>query len=148
MPFTQLRVEITFAQTPKLVPKDNVAVGDEVMGYVEFDTDDNVATGTTGNYNLFCGGIPMGVNFGINLFTRNANGDYPIFDNTGAFTGDVATPTVVDNTIVLSVQLSKFGGDDGATKMGMVLGNGPGPTDCAPNDNTALYTTRPRRTAW
>jgi hypothetical protein len=146
--YTTLQVDITFTTSPSIPAPGSAGGTTHVVGFVEFDTDQDAATGVLSNAAAFCpGGGPSGIEFYVNLFTRNANGTYDVVNAVTAAKSGEATPSVSGNTLTLTVPLSAMGNDDGATNMDTVLGNGAEPTDCAPDAGGAVIT-RPQGARW
>lgn len=146
--YTTLRVDITFTAAPSIPAPGGAGGPSHVVGFVEFDTDQDPSTGVPSNAVNFCpSGGPSGIEFYVNLFARNANGTYDVVNATTAAKSGEATPSVSGNTLTLTIPLSAMGNDDGATNMDTVLGNGAEPTDCAPDGGGAVIT-RPQAARW
>jgi hypothetical protein len=136
--YTTITVAITFVQ-PVLIPAAGATAdgaGTQLGGYVVFDTDGNFANGS--NF-AFCaaggGGTYNGADYQIVLFTRLADGNYPIQGPLPAVTqSGEAQVAVAGNTITFTIPISAIGNNPaGPFNLGMALGNTPGPSDCAAN---------------
>lgn len=142
---TVLTITITFdTATPPTIPSPGSTVGPgDLAGFITFDTDQAVATGIPSANSFFCPTFPLsaiGVEFFVSLFSRNAAGNYDIYETT-AFTdvGD-ATPTLAGNVLTLAIPLTDLGGDDGVTDANSVQGDDVAPTDCIPDEGAAVAT--------
>ncbi len=136
--YTTITVAVTFAQPVALPPPGGTpdVAGTQLAGYVVFDTDGNFADGT--NFN-FCstggGGTYNGADYQVYLFTRLADGSYPIQGPlpTVTQTGEAAV-TVNGNTIAFTIPIAAIGNNPaGPFNLGVVAGNNGNPSDCAAN---------------
>lgn len=141
---TALTVSITFVQPVMLPPPGGLPSPTTLSGYLNFDTDSNPATGSSPLTAIYCpGGSGLGMEYYAHIFSRLANGNYPVKNRYDVVTGE-ATPTVTSfNTLAITVPLAALGGDDGATRMDMIFGSGLQYTDCAPNLGTFTPTRVP-----
>ncbi len=140
---TSLNITLTLSPSASLAAAGTTVTVDNLSGFIDFDTDENSATGVSSANTLFCASTPavsaIGADFFLSLFTRNADGTYNILNSTAAVTG-TATVTSVLNTVTISVPLSALGGDDGRVSISAALGNGQDPSDCAPDEGGAFVT--------
>ena len=144
---TALTVNIEFTAAPTLPPTSGtVAILLQLAGFLCFDTDENPATGWPSPNSLLCPSCPIsgvsaiGVDYFVDLFSRNATG-YPIRSTASPATPvGRATPSLAGNILTLTIPLTALGGDDGITGMNALLGNGWGPTDCVPDSVAAIVT--------
>lgn len=111
-----------------------------VTGFIDLDTDQNAATGTTPSANRQIPGTSqvLGVDFSLILRPNGAPADV-VKAPTGAVTGSVPA-TILRQSIEITVPLSLLGGDNGSMDLGMVLGNPREPTDAAPQAGHATMT--------
>lgn len=141
--YNQIRVFVTFAQqnafnslpAPGSTPSGGAALG--VLIY--FDTDSNMATGTTPN---FCSSAYQGMEYAVSdgsMGGRLANGNYDVVNlSTFAKTGE-ATVFGSGNTISYTIPLSAIGGGSVSGLMGVAASNfmgGENNVDCAPDGAT------------
>jgi hypothetical protein len=96
------------------------------VGYIDFDTDGDSATGWRSPVDRFCP-EPSGLGVDIRLSL------YGISDGIAGLTpGPVVVPIAFDDTsFTVRIPYALLGG--GAFNMAMILGSPEGPTDCAPN---------------
>ena len=146
---TALTVNIEFTTAPALPPASGiVATSAQLAGFLCFDTDENATTGWPSPNTLFlCPSCPtpgvsaIGVDYFVDLFSRNSTGDYPIRPTASPATPvGWATPSLVGNVLSLVIPLTALGGDDGVTGMAALLGNGVRPSDCVPDAAGGLVT--------
>jgi len=140
---TSLNITLTLSPSATLASAGATVTADNLSGFIDFDTDENSATGVSSANTLFCSSTPansaIGSDFFLSFFTRNADGTFNILNSTAAVTG-TATVTSVLNTIMIRVPLSALGGDDGRVSLSTALGNGQDPSDCAPDEGGAFVT--------
>jgi hypothetical protein len=131
---TALTVAVTFVQPVVLPPPGGLPTAVTLAGHLNFDTDSNPLTGTPPVTATWCrGGSSLGMEYYVHVYSRLANGNYPVMHRFGVVTGE-ATPTLTSlNTLATTVPLAAMGGDDGATRMDMIFGSGLQYTDCAPD---------------
>lgn len=142
---TTLTVTITFnPATPPTLPAPGAVVGPgDLAGFIGFDTDRSALTGIPSANSFYCPTLPpsaIGVDFFIDLFSRNAAGDYSVISAATLAPVGFATPNLVGNDLTLTVPLTDLGGDDGITDMNSVQGDDVGPTDCVPDEGGAVAT--------
>jgi hypothetical protein len=136
---TTLTLRLEFAGTIQPPPSGPInqglpAPGNEVVGFIDLDVDQQGATGQDGgNVGVFCPQAPtgFGVDFFVNLNAYDSQtGTVQLFDTNGPV-GPV--PVVyTSNSITVDVPNSMMG-DDGIVDAATVIGNLPNPTDCAPD---------------
>jgi uncharacterized repeat protein (TIGR01451 family) len=142
---TALTVNIEFTAAPTLSPTSGVvATSAQLAGFLCFDTDENAVTGWPSANSYFCpcttpGISAIGVEYFVDLFSRDAAG-YPIRRTASpAIPVGRATPSLAGNVLTLTIPLAALS-DDGITGMNAVLGNGTVPGDCVPDSVAALVT--------
>jgi len=135
--YTTITVAVTFVQPVALPPAGGTPdiAGAELAGYLVFDTDGNFADGT--NFN-FCGsgggGTYNGADYQVYLFTRLADGSYPIQALPSTTQTGEAAVTVNGNTIAFTIPIAAIGNNPaGPFNLGVVSGNNGTPSDCAAN---------------
>lgn len=124
---TSITIKIHFSS-------DTVMSG--IAGYIDLDTDQNVATGMLPNANLVIPGAAqdIGVDFFLSLFNLPFGGSIDVVNpNNGILMGSVPA-TIARQSLEITVPLTMLGGDDGSMDVGMLLGNLFQPTDVAPNE--------------
>jgi len=140
---TALEVTLTVSPNPTLAAAGATVGADNLAGFVDFDTDENSATGVPSANVTFCPSPPaasaIGSDFFVSLFARNADGTFNVFNSSATDVGDVTVTTNL-NTVTLSVLLADLGGDDGRLAFNTVMGNGQDPNDCAPDQGGATVT--------
>ena len=144
---TTLTVNIEFTAAPTLPPTSGVvATSAQLAGFLCFDTNQSAASGWPSPNSLLCPSCPIsgvsaiGVEYFVDLFSRDATG-YPIRSTASPATPvGRATPSLAGNVLTLTIPLAALGGDDGITGMNALLGNGWGPTDCVPDSVAAIVT--------
>ena len=142
---TTLTVIITFdPSTPPSIPLPGSAAGPgDLVGFIDFDIDEDNTTGVVPATSLYCPCSPLsaiGSELFVSLFARNASGNYDIIATaTLADIGD-AVPSLTGNVLTLTIPLTDLGGDDGITDMTAVVGDNTGPTDCLPDAGVAVVT--------
>ncbi len=101
--------------------------GQELVGYIEFDTDEDINTGFSGAVDFFCPDrAGLGVDNVLDMFSVSG-GVATMFPS-----GDLVPVTFDTNSFTAAIPLTAVGGDS-AFNFAMVLGTFPEPTDCAPN---------------
>ena len=106
-------------------------LADEVFGFTDIDTDQDLNTGIPGgNVSGFC---PSPVNFGVD-FVLNCFGGCTVVDAGGNVTGAPSDISVVGgNTLHIEIPHTVLGNDDGIVDTATVLGDAIAPSDCAPD---------------
>jgi len=148
---TTLTVTVTFDPvTTPTIPAPGAAC--DTAGYycsfIDFDADEDPSTGIPSANSFYCPAGPLsatGVDYFIDLFGRNAAGNYDIIETTGLTDVGDASPSVAGNVLTLTIPLTELGGDDGATDVSSLeaigLGGGfTGLTDCLPDEGGAVAT--------
>ena len=142
---TALTVSIEFTAAPTLPLTSGVAATSaQLAGFLCFDTDEDPATGWPSANSYYCpcttpGVSAIGVEYFVDLFSRDATG-YPIRSTASPATPvGRATPSLAGNVLTLTIPLAALG-DDGITGMNALLGNGAVPGDCVPDPVAALVT--------
>ena len=111
---------------------------DAVYGEIDFDTDQNIATGTTSFVDVFGpGSSGMGVDYVLDLFDYKADSMVPVLrynpsDSTYS-TIDSLRPVFSGKRISGRIPRSALGNDDGFLNAAIVVGTLREPTDIAPN---------------
>lgn len=142
---TTLTVVITFDPlTPPSIPLPGSTAGPgDLVGFIDFDIDEDDTTGVVPATSLYCPCSPssaIGSELFVSLFARNASGNYDIIATaTLANIGD-AVPSLTGDVLTLTIPLTDLGGDDGITDMTAVVGANTGPTDCLPDAGVAVVT--------
>lgn len=101
--------------------------GQEVVGFIEFDTDENATTGFPGNVDLFCP-TPAGIGVEVTLDMFSVSGGF----GTLLPSGDLVPVVFTENSFTAAIPLAALGGDN-SFNFAAVLGTMAEPTDCAPN---------------
>ena len=134
--YKNISVTVTMAQPVVLPAPGNAPDATQLAGFIFFDVDNNFADGT--NFTT-CGanGTYDGVDYLVDLVLsggRLADGNYPIVIlPAGTKVGEAAVSVSGDN-VTFVVSIAKIGNQPaGPFNVGTALGNGIGPTDCAPN---------------
>lgn len=146
--YDTLQVEITFAQPVVLSPPGGSgdAAGTQLLFGLVFNTDQN--TGTGGTWGCDALGIYQGVEYFVDstfVSGRLPNGNYAVRQNVPTFpqTGE-ATVSPSGAVLTVTVPLAALGNDDGATGVGVWVGNRSGgtphTTDCAPAPTSYVLT--------
>ena len=128
---TELIITVEFAGT--ISPRDS-GLPNAVFGFIDFDTDQNPATGMSSNVDTWS---PYTTGLGVDYFVYlsgyvSATGDTPVSDDTGTEVGR-APVSFTSNSFTVTVPLSLIGGDDGIVDTATVLGTPGEPTDACPN---------------
>ena len=125
----ELIVSITFAGT--ISPSDS-GQPDAVVGFIDFDTDQNPTTGTISSVDVFSPYTTgLGVDYFVNLNYNSSTGDIPVF-HTLTEVGR-APVSFTSDSFTVRIPLALIGGDDGIVDTATVLGTIPEPTDACPN---------------
>jgi hypothetical protein len=104
---------------------------DEILGYIELDTDQNGMTGATPIMDIYGGPSGLGIEYSIRLFEYDTSFRVlPVYDDTGNLAGYVSADFTV-NAVTLEIPLSVVGNDDGNVDIGIILGTWSEPTDIA-----------------
>jgi hypothetical protein len=107
-------------------------------GFIEFDVDENAATGSTPFSNLFGATANIGVDYSLSfandsvstiLVRRGVSGPVPIHRVRTRFEGD---------SVIVQIPITKFGADEGNMAVVMTVGPQDRPTDIAPNTGATL----------
>jgi hypothetical protein len=115
---------VTFAGP---VDPADAGTGQEVVGFIEFDTDADLTTGFFGNVDVFCPNLAgIGVEAALDMFSLSG-GFATIFPS-----GDLVPVIFDQNSFTAVIPLSAIGSDN-IVNFAMVLGSFAEPTDCAPN---------------
>lgn len=126
---TSITVQLTFSGpvTPFTSGQPNA-----LSGFLDFDVDQNAATGVEAGVDVLGGNSGMGVDFFINL-ADNALGQMSIVSAGGSA---LALPFVITgSTVTFSFSRLLFGDEDGNMWISAVVSAGPRPaTDIAPNE--------------
>jgi hypothetical protein len=105
----------------------DAGTGQEVVGFIEFDTDENATTGFSGGVDFFCPNFAgIGVDATLDMFS--VSGGFA----TIVPSGDLVPIIFNDNSFTAVIPLSALGGDN-SFNFAKVLGTFAEPTDCAPN---------------
>lgn len=151
---TTLFLTLTFADTispppaigPGPGPTGDDPGGNEVVGFIELDIDQDGGTGTaSGPIFQFCPQPPanFGSEFLVDLGNYDPQTGTVALEPIGIVPKGVETPvpiTYTSNSLTVEVPNSAIG-DDGIVDAVTVIGNLPAPTDCAP-DGGVLSTDR------
>ena len=111
---------------------------DGIVGELDFDTDQNAATGTTSFVDIFGpGSTGMGVDYVLDLFDYSPDSMVPVLrynpsDSTYT-TVDSLRPLFSGKRISGRIRRSALGNDDGFLNAAIVVGTVREPTDIAPN---------------
>lgn len=101
----------------------------QLAGLIEFDVDDNAATGVAPVSNTFGASASMGVEYLLSFFSSTPN--------TLTLASDAqqtpVTAIVSGNTVLVRIPMSALGGDDGNFTIAGVFGTLDRPTDIFPN---------------
>jgi len=104
---------------------------DAVKGLVDFDVDENAATGDRPVLNMFGGSATIGVDFTIDLFTADGT-SAPLFSDIG--TGIARVPVrYAGDSVVIRLPLTRLNGDEGNFRFALVLGTQDRLSEIAPN---------------
>ena len=142
-----LTITVNLTTAPSIPAAGNlVGVGD-LAGWICFDTDESFATGIPSASFFFCPTLPVapaiGVDYCVSLFFVNASGNYDVLETAGFTDVGDATPAVAGTTLTLTIPLTELGNDDGQTDMNALFGDDVAPTDCAPDEVSAVVTSKP-----
>lgn len=102
-------------------------------GYLEFDMDDNPATGFGPLSNFFGASASLGIEYQLEMF----NSDGTMFLYTVA-TEDPVRASFSGNSVVIRIPMSLLGNDDGNFGIVGVMGTLTRPTDVFPNAGASL----------
>jgi len=105
-----------------------------LVGLVEFDLDQNVATGKLGILDQLRsdgGKTEMGVDAGLNLTTIRADSTVLVYDMGGNGIGR-AKVELAGRRIIIHVPSALLANDDGYVDAAVIVGNSKSPTDFAP----------------
>ncbi|UCF19319.1 MAG: hypothetical protein JSU87_15535 [Gemmatimonadota bacterium] len=130
-----LIVLMFFAQ--EVVP-DDIGGPNTVIGLLEFDTDQDPATGVPTLTDFYRppappGATGMGREFYVNMSAVATPTEYQVFQDGVGVTGTIM-PIFDADLIEFQIPAALLGGDDLAVNMATIVGTIPEPTDIAPND--------------
>ncbi len=133
---TNLTMVLTFAGA--IEPPPGTGGGNEVVGGIDIDTDQNGATGDPAGaiVGTFCPQPPAGFGpeFEVSLFTFDPlTGTADVLETAGFTPVGTADVTFAATSVTIVVANSVLGGDDGIADLATVIGNSATPTDCAPD---------------
>jgi len=137
---TEFRVErsggnmvVTLTFNGTIAPGDPPVTA-SLVGYVEFDADQDPNTGFAGTADGFCPTTSgLGIDFFLDLFSYDAaTGTSPLYDENGSLVSDVAT-IFTSNSVMLTFPYASMGSANGVVDAVTVIGTVPEPTDCAPD---------------
>ncbi|MEO5567926.1 MAG: hypothetical protein ABIR92_05510 [Gemmatimonadaceae bacterium] len=118
-----------------------IGADQQLIGFLDFDTDENSATGFPPLLNSFGGTVSQGVEaraaFRIGPTGTTATGDVSVGNTFGPIRVSVGGDSV--HMIIPDERLN----DDGNVTMSVILGSNDRPTDLMPNGNVALVLRRP-----
>lgn len=129
---TDLILTLTFDGA--IEPPPGSGGGNEVIGFIDIDADQDALTGIAGgNVGIFCPSPPaIGMDFFIDLGSYDAmTGTADVVDASPAIVG-TAQVTYGANTVT-AVVANALLSDDGIADLNTVIGNSANPTDCAPD---------------
>lgn len=105
-----------------------------LAGWVEIDTDESTATGSTPASNGFGASATMGVDYVLYLFESDTTSTTLLRLDGLAIVDSARVPSRFQgDSVILQVPLAKLGGDDGRFTFVQVVGTPNRPTDIAPN---------------
>lgn len=117
-----------------------ITADQQLIGYIDFDLDENVATGLAPFANSFGGTVSQGVDaqlaFQVSPTGTSANGGI-----SSAQSGSIRV-RIGGDSIHLIIPNERLG-DDGNVTMSVILGSTDRPTDFMPNGSVALVSRRP-----
>ncbi len=136
---TQARVEVDFVQPVVLPPAGGTATPAEFAGYLDFDTDQNRATG------LASCSAAIGADRYVDMATgRNLDGTYNVRTSGGSVVG-TASMSASGNRLTATVTKVVLAEGDMTFNLALAAGNGAIPTDCAPDAAVITVTQWQRR---
>ena len=117
-----------------VISPPNSGRADELVGFIEFDTDGNSDEPSANAANCTASGqqAPIGTDYLVDLFSGNTTTNF-VFDLAGSAVSGTAPTTYASNSLTLNIPLSALGSPSGAIRVAAVVGTRDGPTDCAPN---------------
>lgn len=135
-----LVLKLSFAQEVKLPQSGESADASQLTAYIALDTDRKPSTDDPDLRGILalastCQSLAqssLGVEYLIELFDRNASGNYTLLGK-GATAAGEATPQIQGQTLTLTIPLSTLGNPQGSANLGIVVGNGNENTDCFPD---------------
>ncbi len=119
-----------------IVNSDDVGGPNTVFGIIDFDSDQNAATGDTPGTDAFrpgAGSTNMGRDFYVSL-SMGGTGMYSIIETSGFTVTGTVVPEFFGDGFALTIPLTMLGNDDGVVNMATVVGTQPEPTDISPED--------------
>lgn len=136
------RVYLT--QTTVQAPSQDSSSLNMLTGYIDIDTDQNVATGTPAWGDYFGEAPPwpdpapkvsgLGDEYYVDLYQEFAHAGFAeVYDGTGTIFQGLAPIVYGTNSFEVTVALSLLGGDDGLLNYDVVVGDATGLTDEAPD---------------
>lgn len=133
--YTTIQVSVKSAAPALLPPPGTVPDGTQVAGSVGFDVDGNLSDGS--NFGCTSPSTTYSFDYAVDMVAsggRLVDGNHPINIYSAAMKVGEATPSVNGNTLSLTIPIASIGNRaSDPFNLGMELGNGIGPTDCAPN---------------
>lgn len=119
-------------------PVEPAGVGsaNEMVGFIDLDTDEDGATGTTANTDMAGGNTGMGMEFYIDMSENNAV--FRVFDQNGTFVANATTTAFGGDVVTTVIARSSLGGDDGHVDLAAVIGTPNEVTDFAPNSGSLM----------
>ena len=125
-----LNLQIDFANTVSLPGSGQP---DEVIAFLDLDTDQNGGTGILSNADFLC---PSSAGLGMDFFVSVSGLGVDVFDSSFMNVGP-ASAMASGNILTVQVSLALLGGDDGIVNTRTVVGLFQDLNDCAP-DGTFL----------
>jgi len=116
---------VTATFSAPVVLGTNVANG--LYGYIDFDIDDNAATGIPYT-NDFGGSANLGIEYELDFYNDPTSMLFYSLSNTV-----VVAASAAGNTVTARIPMARVGGDDGNFSIGGVIGTRDRPTDIFPN---------------
>jgi hypothetical protein len=132
---TQLVMHLTFNNP--VHPPSTAGADDELVGYLEIDTDQDPGTGTPSFIDSYASslGLPpanLGVEYGIDFFYYDTQfHTLSVYEGNMSILSGYARAIYGENTVTVQIPLAALGDDDGNIKFGFILGTFPEPTDMA-----------------
>ncbi|HEY6102449.1 MAG TPA: hypothetical protein VI007_04380 [bacterium] len=109
---------------------------DATLAFVDFDTDQNIATGTSSivdDNRPSTGSTGMGVDYYIDLADPNPDSSFSVLDSLANVKGTVR-PTFSGSRITARIPRSMLGGDDAFLNAAAIVGTSSEPTDIIPEN--------------
>ncbi len=111
----------------------------EVLGFIDIDSDQNALTGTTAQTDFFRpnpGFTGMGADYLVDLFSLDSLGQAAVNDNALGRVVGYAPTQYQGSRLTVTIPLAILKQDDGNMDLATVVGTGPEPTDIAPNNGS------------